>query len=90
MELTDIENKRVIEEKYDNVYGTLGIHPEEIESINEGSFKYIEDNIINKKIVGIGEVGLDYYYDIDREKQKQVFIRQVELANKYNKNFSYS
>lgn len=83
----DIENKRVIElvNKYDNVYGTLGIHPEEIDSINDETFSYIEENINNKKIVGIGEVGLDYYYDIDKDKQKEVFIRQIELANIYNK-----
>lgn len=83
----DIENKRVIElvNKYDNVYGTLGIHPEEIDSINDETFSYIEENINNKKIVGIGEVGLDYYYDINKDKQREVFIRQIELANIYNK-----
>lgn len=83
----DIENKRVIElvNKYENIYGTLGIHPEEIESTDNNSFSYIEANINNNKIIGIGEVGLDYYYNIDKEKQKEVFIRQIELANKYNK-----
>lgn len=81
-------NKEVIElcNKYDNIYGTLGIHPEEVENVCEDDFKYIEDNINNPKIVAIGEIGLDYYWVKDnKEKQKELFIRQLELAKKYNK-----
>ena len=84
----DETNKEVIEivNKYDKVYGTLGIHPEEIEKISEESFKYIEDNLNNPKIVGIGEIGLDYYWTKDNiEKQKEVLIRQLDIATKYNK-----
>lgn len=84
----DRTNKEVLElvEKYDNVYGTLGIHPEEIDSITSDRYKFIEDNIDNPKIVGIGEIGLDYYWVSDnREKQKEVFENQLKLAEKYNK-----
>ena len=84
----DKTNKEVLElvHKYDNVYGTLGIHPEEVENIKEDSFKFIEDNLKDPKIVGIGEIGLDYYWTIDtKEKQKEVFEYQVKLAEKYNK-----
>ncbi|MDD3187424.1 MAG: TatD family hydrolase [Bacilli bacterium] len=83
----DEENKRVIEliNKYPNVYGAIGIHPEEIDKITTNSFKYIEENINNSKIVAIGEIGLDYYYETDKEKQKEIFIKQIELANRYNK-----
>ena len=83
----DETNKEVIElvKKYPNVYGVLGIHPEEIDKITDSSFKFIEDNLSNKKIVGIGEIGLDYYWRSDnKEKQKEVFERQLELAEKYN------
>ncbi len=83
----DETNKEVIElvNKYPNVYGVLGIHPEEIDKITDSSFKFIEDNLSNKKIVGIGEIGLDYYWRSDnKEKQKEVFERQLELAEKYN------
>lgn len=83
----DETNKEVIElvNKYPNVYGVLGIHPEEIDKITDSSFKFIEDNLSNKKIVGIGEIGLDYYWRSDnKEKQKEVFERQLELAQKYN------
>ena len=83
----DETNKEVIElvNKYPNVYGVLGIHPEEIEKITKNSFKYIEDNLSNKKIVGIGEIGLDYYWKSDnKEEQKEVFEYQLKLAEKYN------
>lgn len=81
-------NKEVIElvNKYDNVYGTLGIHPEEIENFKESDLKFIEDNLNNKKIVGIGEIGLDYYWVKDnKEQQKKLFIKQLDIAKKYNK-----
>lgn len=82
----DETNKEVIElvNKYPNVYGVLGIHPEEIDKITDSSFKYIEDNLNNKKIVGIGEIGLDYYWRSDnKEEQKEVFEYQLKLAEKY-------
>ena len=81
-------NKEVLEliKKYPNVYGTLGIHPSEIDSITNDSLKNIEDNINNPKIVAIGEIGLDYYWVKDnKEKQKEIFIKQLELAKKYKK-----
>ena len=83
----DETNEEVIElvNKYPNVYGVLGIHPEEIDSITDTSFSYIEENIKNKKIVGIGEIGLDYYWRNDnKEKQIEIFKKQLDLATKYN------
>ena len=52
----DKTNKEVLElvNKYDNVYGTLGLHPEEVDNISEDSFKLLEENINNPKIVAIG------------------------------------
>ena len=84
----DKTNKEVIEliNKYDNVYGTLGIHPQEIDKINKDSFEFIENNLNNPKIVAIGEIGLDYYWVKDNiEKQKEIFEYQLNLAVKYNK-----
>lgn len=73
-------------EKYPNVYGTIGFHPTEINDITEKDLEFIEQNINNPKIVGIGEIGLDYYHDKDsKERQKLFFIKQIELAKKYKK-----
>ncbi|MCM1370432.1 MAG: TatD family hydrolase [Clostridium sp.] len=74
---------------YPNIYGTIGIHPEysclDSDQICNALIK-IEENIKNPKIVGIGEIGLDYHYpNIDKEAQKSLFIKQLELARKYNK-----
>ena len=78
----EIDNKEVIElvNKYDNVYGTLGIHPSEADKDNKSLLDFISKNITNKKIVGIGEVGLDYYWVKDnKDRQKELFIKQIEL-----------
>lgn len=81
-------NKEVIElvNKYPNVYGTIGLHPEEVNNISETDFDFIIKNINNKKIVGIGEIGLDYHYISDnKDLQKDVFIKQLNIARMYNK-----
>ena len=80
-------NKEVLERiKKDSIYGVIGIHPEFVESYQESDLKWIEDHINDSKIVGIGEVGLDYHYDeTTKEKQKELFEKQIILAQKYNK-----
>ena len=73
-------------EKYNNVYGTVGIHPEFASTYKEEDINKIEKYLTHPKIVGIGEIGLDYHYgEEDKEKQKELFIKQINLANKYNK-----
>ena len=84
----DKTNKEVLEliNNYPNVYGTLGIHPEEINNITEESFKIIEENINNPKVVAIGEIELDYYWVKDnKEDQIKLLKKQLDLATKYNK-----
>lgn len=81
-------NREVIElvNKYPNVYGTIGLHPEEVNNISDSDFDFIIKNINNDKIVGIGEIGLDYHYiDDNKDLQKNVFIRQLNIARMYNK-----
>lgn len=83
----DESNLEVIDivKKYPNVYGVLGIHPTELDKITPNSFEIIENNITKNKIVGIGEIGLDYHYGKENaEEQKKIFIKQLELAKKYN------
>lgn len=85
---SDETNKEVIKlvEKNPNVYGAIGIHPDEVDTVTEESFKLIEENISNPKVVAIGEIGLDYYWVKDnKEKQIELFRRQLDIATKYNK-----
>lgn len=86
----DLEtNKEVIEliSRYNNVYGTLGFHPEYADTTDIDMWiKYMEENLNNPKIVGVGEVGLDYHYEgFDKVKQKELFVKMINLAKKYNK-----
>ncbi len=69
-----------------NVYGVLGIHPEFVKEYQEEDIRWIEEHIQDSKIVGIGEIGLDYHYDEEtKEEQKKLFERQILLAEKYHK-----
>ncbi len=75
--------KRTIElmEEYDYIYGTLGVHPCDCEELTEEDVQWIRSQCALDKIVAVGEIGLDYYWDEpDRELQKKWFARQMELA----------
>lgn len=83
----DETNKEVLDvvSKYKNIYGTLGFHPEDIDKFNDNSLNIIESNLNNKKIVAIGEIGLDYYWVKDnKEEQKELLRKQMEIAQKHN------
>ena len=82
----DIKEVVELTTKYKNIYATIGIHPEYADTYNIEDLKLIEKHLTNKKIVGIGEIGLDYHYTKEnKEKQKDLFIKQIKLANQYNK-----
>lgn len=79
----DATNGSTVEltEKYERIFGTLGIHPHEVGELKEQDLLYIERESKREKILAVGEIGLDYYYDLsDRETQKREFVRQLELA----------
>ena len=82
----DKDNLEVLDlvSKYDGVYGALGIQPEEINEHWEKLLLFLESHLMDDKIVAIGEIGLDYHYECDRELQKRVFRKQLELAEKYD------
>lgn len=70
---------------YDNIYCTLGIHPENVDKYILNDLVFIENNFINKKVIAIGEIGLDYHYNKDnKEKQIKLFEEQLALAEKNN------
>ncbi|HZR64248.1 MAG TPA: TatD family hydrolase [Terriglobales bacterium] len=68
-------------EKYETVYATIGIHPHEAVQAKNSDFHQLEQLARHRKVIAWGEIGLDYYYDHSpRSTQKDVFIRQMELA----------
>ncbi len=82
----EIEETLTICKKHRNIYACLGLHPECAETYNENDLIELEKNLNNKSVVGIGEIGLDYHYEQDnKENQKQLFEKQIQLAIKYNK-----
>ncbi|WP_404369178.1 TatD family hydrolase [Marinobacter sp.] len=63
------------------VYGTQGIHPHDAESYTDGVETEIRSHVGGEKMVAVGEIGLDYFYDnADREIQREVFRRQLQIA----------
>lgn len=70
-------------EEYDFVYGAIGVHPSDTDDLNEESFQWLWENCQKKKIVAVGEIGLDYHYpEPPHEQQKYWFERQLSLAEK--------
>ena len=65
---------------YKNVYAIIGYHPDDVANYDESIFEHLN----NPKVIGVGEIGLDYHTTKDnKELQKQVFIKQLEIAHKY-------
>lgn len=83
------ENSIKLSKKYDFIYATCSIHPSEIPQTEQELWKQLvkikEMAKINKKVVGIGEIGLDYHWNKDNiELQKKAFIEQINIANELN------
>lgn len=87
--LKQSEKALEIAEKNKFIYATCGISPNDIEDFCEDKLNKIEQLAKNSKVVAIGEIGLDYYWNKDnKNKQKELFIKQIEIANKLNKPIS--
>jgi TatD DNase family protein len=68
-------------ERHDWIYATVGIHPHDASAANEEHFAQLDELARHRKVIGWGEMGLDYYYDHSpRDVQKQVFRRQLAQA----------
>lgn len=74
-------------QRYDFVYAAVGVHPSETEPLNEEFMGYMKEQALgNPKVVAIGEIGLDYYWnEPEPEVQKKWFLRQLELAGEVKK-----
>jgi TatD DNase family protein len=81
-------NKRAIHiaERHSFIYATVGYHPTDAKNITDNDFEYLETLLQHEKVVGVGECGLDFYWDKEhKEDQIRVFQKQIELSQKYNK-----
>ena len=75
-----------IANSHDFIFASCGISPNDIEDFTEENLKEIENLGKGEKIVAIGEIGLDYYWNKEiKEKQKELFIKQIEIANRLDK-----
>ncbi len=82
---SNLEVLRLVK-KYDIVYGALGFHPTELDGVTEDDFLWLEEHLNDKKIVAVGEIGLDYHYDnTDKDKQLWAFKKQLDTAYKFSK-----
>ena len=78
------EKIKFIVKKYKNIYGTFGIHPHETKNFLNINSEFISRSINkSKKIIGVGETGLDYYYNhSDKQIQKKIFIEHIRASAK--------
>lgn len=70
-------------DRYPFIYGAIGVHPDEVGELDEEKMKRMEQLLAREKMVAVGEIGLDYYWDKEPEiqaKQRYWFVRQLALA----------
>lgn len=83
----DIENKEVLQviAEYDNIFGAIGIHPENVMNYTIEDLENIQNNLNNPKVIAIGEIGLDYHYEKEtKEKQIELLNKQLKIAEENN------
>lgn len=85
---SDIESSKKainLADKYDFIYASVGVHPHDAKNMTDEGIAKIKGLAQNKKVVAIGEIGLDYYYNhSDHDTQKKWFSRQLDLADSLN------
>ena len=68
-------------EQYPFIYAAVGVHPDEVGTLDEEKFSWLKEKLSHEKVVAVGEIGLDYYWDQEsHEVQKKWFLRQLEAA----------
>jgi TatD DNase family protein len=84
----DMESSRNsvnLAKKYDFIYAAVGVHPHDAKGISEDDYNELSKLAQNEKVVAIGEIGLDYYYDNSpRKEQQEAFKKQLKLARELN------
>lgn len=81
--LRGVADSIALAEKYEKVYAAAGVHPSEIGELNEETFAWLWKQAKHEKVVAIGEIGLDYYWDKEsyvQQRQREWFTIQMEMA----------
>lgn len=74
-----------IADKYEDVYVTIGFHPDQVEVTTDKELSFLRDKLSHPKVVGIGEIGLDYHYTKElKDAQISLFEKQLKLAEEFN------
>jgi len=76
----DLEAAVRLSDRYDFVYATVGVHPNDAPKCEEKTFENLERLLAHPKVVALGEIGLDYHWGVPKEAQMPVFLRQLEIA----------
>jgi len=79
--LSGSRNSLELASRYDNIYAVLGIHPHDADTFEPGFIEELKEMARGKKVVAIGETGLDYYRNLSKpDKQKELFVSLIKLA----------
>lgn len=80
-----IPSSLALAEKYDFIYTAVGWHPQDAKDMREEDFDWLRDLSKHEKVVAIGEIGLDYYWDTSpKDVQQKIFRQQIQLAKELN------
>jgi TatD DNase family protein len=83
--LESSHNGITIAEEYENIYTATGVHPNDADRWDTDTYQRLFETAHHPKVVAIGEIGLDYYWDrVPKETQKSVFENQLEIAKEMN------
>ncbi len=77
----DLEAGIRLADAHPDIYATIGVHPHDASKASEETFARLGELLAHPKVLGVGEIGLDYHYDFSpRETQRAVFARQIAMA----------
>lgn len=80
-----IKKSLFLSEKYKNIYSVIGIHPHDAKNTDESYLEYLKELLKYKKVLAIGEIGLDYYRNYSpKDIQKKIFLKQLEISEELN------
>jgi TatD DNase family protein len=81
----DFRRAVAVAEKYDSVFGSVGVHPHDAKLYDDKAEEHLVDLATSEQVIAWGEIGLDYYYDHSpRDVQREVFRRQIRIARSLN------